>query len=67
MRAWVVQSLDQHVLFLEVGTDVLLDTNSLQGVIKHIVHDELLLAVGLQVVFDEDHGTAMGNTNKLVL
>ena len=55
------------MLLLEVGTDVLLDTNSLQAVIQHLVHNKLLLAVGMQVVADEDRSTVMGNTNRLVL
>ena len=55
------------MLLLEVGTDILLASNSLQAVIQHLVHDELLLDVGLQEVFDEDRSTVMVNKNRLVL
>ena len=55
------------MILIKVGTDVFLDSNSLHAVIQHLVHDELLLDVGLQVVFDEDRSTVMVNKKRLVL
>ena len=56
------------VLFLVVKSNVLLDSNGLQAVIKQRGHDKDLLNIILQVVVDEEmKHSSMGNTNRHVL